>query len=129
FTYETVAGTCAGATGPCSPDGRLPGNCGATEHQGIYLLPVLKTGPPAGNGDESMSKGPTEHENQAHPITDPDITSLSNSVRLSGRQWILVGLCAVLTVLFVPHLWKHVEKFDLEMDYRMPYDQSQDYWL
>jgi len=76
-----------------------------------------------------MSMGQSEHDNRAHPITDPDITSLSNSVRLSGRQWLLVGLFAVLMVLFVPRLWKQLEILDLETDYRMPYDQSQDYWL
>jgi hypothetical protein len=32
-------------------------------------------------------------------------------------------------VLFTPSLWNHVEKFELEPDYRMPHDLSNDYWL
>ena len=58
-----------------------------------------------------------------------DVTTFSNGVRLTGWQWLGVGLFAALMVLFVPSLWQQVEKFDLEPDYRMPHDLSQDYWL
>lgn len=60
---------------------------------------------------------------------DVDVVSFSNSIRLTGREWLGVGVFALLLVLFAPALWKQVEKFDLEPDYRMPHDLSQDYWL
>jgi hypothetical protein len=48
---------------------------------------------------------------------------------LSGGQWVGVGLFALAMVLYAPVLWQRLEKFDLEPDYRMPYDLSADYWL
>ena len=35
----------------------------------------------------------------------------------------------MLIVVFAPSLWKRVETFALEPDYRMPHDLSNDYWL
>ena len=54
-------------------------------------------------------------------------TPFSNSIRLSGRQWLMVGLFAALLVVFAPGLWKHLEPFPLEPDPRMPHDLSNDY--
>ncbi len=62
-----------------------------------------------------------------HP-PDVDVTTFSNAIRLTGREWLLVGLFAVL-LLFLPSLWKHWEPLELEPDYRMPHDLSNDYWL
>src|SRR5947199_7824994 len=53
----------------------------------------------------------------------------SNSIRLTGRQWLCVALFAVLLVVFAPTLWKMAEPFPLETDYRMPHDLGNDYWL
>jgi hypothetical protein len=64
----------------------------------------------------------------AHP-TDPDATALSNGIRLTGRQWLGVGLFSVLLVVLAPLLWKRVEPFTLEPDYRMPHELGNDYWL
>jgi hypothetical protein len=55
--------------------------------------------------------------------------AFSNAIRLTGGQWVGVGLFAVALVVFAPPLWKLVEKFELEADYRMPHDLSNDYWL
>jgi hypothetical protein len=53
----------------------------------------------------------------------------SNAVYLTGWQWIGVGILGVALVLFGPIVWQRFEEFDLEPDYRMPYDLSTDYWL
>ena len=45
------------------------------------------------------------------------------------REWLGVGLFAVLLIAFGPSLWKLVEPFDLEQDYRIPHDLKEDYWL
>jgi hypothetical protein len=58
-----------------------------------------------------------------------DSPEVSNAIWLTGRQWIGVGLFTLAMVLFTPSLWKQVEKFDLEPDYRIPHDLSNDYWL
>ena len=53
----------------------------------------------------------------------------SNALRLTSRQWIGVGVFAVALILGAAPAWERVERFDLEPDYRMPYDLSNDYWL
>ena len=58
---------------------------------------------------------------------DPD--TFSNGIRLTGREWLAVGLFAVLLVAFAPALWKQKERFAVEPDYRMPHELSNDYWL
>jgi hypothetical protein len=59
---------------------------------------------------------------------DVDVTTFSNSVRLSGWQWLWVGLFTAL-LFAVPSLWKQLEPLELEPDYRIPHDLSNDYWL
>jgi hypothetical protein len=58
-----------------------------------------------------------------------ETTAFSNGVRLTGREWLGVGVFTVLLVGFAPALWKQAEPFPLEPDYRMPHDLSNDYWL
>lgn len=60
---------------------------------------------------------------------DIDISGFSNAIRLSGREWLGVAVFAVLLIVLAPILWQHVEKFESEPDYRIPYDLSYDYWL
>ena len=55
--------------------------------------------------------------------------ALSNGIRLTGREWLGLGLFAVVIVIFAPSLWRRAEKFALEPDYRIPHDLSNDYWL
>jgi hypothetical protein len=57
------------------------------------------------------------------------LITLSNGIRLTLRQWLGVGLFAVLLLAFASPLWKQVERFELEPDYRMPHELSNDYWL
>ena len=59
----------------------------------------------------------------------PNETVFSNAVRLTGREWLIVAVFALPFVVFLPSLWKNVESFTLEPDYRMPHDLSSDYWL
>jgi hypothetical protein len=59
----------------------------------------------------------------------PGFTEFSNSIRLTGWEWLVVGLFAVLLVVGAPHLWKKAEPFTVEPDYRIPYDLGHDYWL
>jgi hypothetical protein len=58
-----------------------------------------------------------------------DRVPFSNGIRLTGRQWLGVGLFMVLLVVAAPVLWQQLEPFALEPDYRMPHDLSNDYWL
>lgn len=53
----------------------------------------------------------------------------SNAIRLSNRQWLLVALVMLALILGAPSLWKRVERFTPEADYRVPYALSSDYWL
>ncbi len=53
----------------------------------------------------------------------------SNAVRLTLREWIVVGLFTLLLGIFAPRLWKDWEPFAPASDYRMPHDLSNDYWF
>jgi hypothetical protein len=63
------------------------------------------------------------------PAAEADAVAFSNGIRLTGRQWLGLGLVSVLLLVFGPALWTHTEKFALVPDYRMPHDLSNDYWL
>lgn len=53
----------------------------------------------------------------------------SNSVRLTGRQWL--GLALFMTAVYVltPVAWQRAEKVEVGSDYRIPFPLSSDYWL
>jgi hypothetical protein len=57
---------------------------------------------------------------------EPDF---SNGIRLSGREWIGVGIYTAVLVIAAAPLWERTEPFAYEPDHRMPYDLSNDYWL
>jgi hypothetical protein len=61
-------------------------------------------------------------------MTTEPIT-LSNTIRLTPRQWLGVALFALSFALLASPLWKLVEPFPFEPDYRIPREQKQDYWL
>jgi len=63
------------------------------------------------------------------PAADVGATAFSNAVRLSLREWYVVGVFAILLIVFAPILWKQHEKISLEPDHRMPHELSNDYWL
>ena len=72
-----------------------------------------------------MAQQPTLPET---PI-GPDRLPISNSIHLTGRQWLSVGFLTLLLIAFAQPLWKQYEKFEPPADYRMPHDLSNDYWL
>src|SRR5271163_3752911 len=59
----------------------------------------------------------------------PEPIAFSNGIRLTGREWVGLGIFAVVIVVFTPALWRRAAKFALEPDYRIPHDLSNDYWL
>jgi hypothetical protein len=64
----------------------------------------------------------------AAPV-EPKTTAFSNGIRLTGREWLAVGLFTALFVLFASPLWKKAEPLSVEPDQRIPYDLRYDYWL
>jgi hypothetical protein len=56
-------------------------------------------------------------------------TFSSNSIRLSGREWVFVGIALAVLLHFGPALWEMIESFEQGTDYRLPYELSNDYWL
>jgi hypothetical protein len=54
---------------------------------------------------------------------------LSNSFRLTGRQWLIVASIAMVLVAFASPLWKNYERFEPDADYRIPHELGNDYWL
>ncbi len=61
-------------------------------------------------------------------MTTEPIT-LSNSIRLTARQWLAAALLVVPFALLASPLWQFLEDFPLEPDYRVPREFKQDYWL
>jgi len=53
----------------------------------------------------------------------------SNNIRLSGREWIIAAIICFGLLFFGPELWGHLEKFNPGVDYRLPYELGNDYWL
>jgi hypothetical protein len=53
----------------------------------------------------------------------------SNAVRLTGRQWMGVGLFALVLFFAAPRLWSRSEKLEFEPDYRVPHSLGSDYWI
>lgn len=51
----------------------------------------------------------------------------SNSLQLSGRQWLALAGLAIAFVALSPSLWTWIEPFPAEADYRMPYALGNDY--
>jgi lysophospholipase L1-like esterase len=64
-----------------------------------------------------------------HPDDQLAKAESSNGVYLTVWQWLGTGLFTIVLFMFVPSLWRFIEKFDLEPDYRIPYDLNEDYWL
>ena len=74
--------------------------------------------------------GEQEAKERATPATgETDLTEFSNTIRLTGREWILVGAFAALLVVLAPWLWEQKEVFVPGADYRIPHELGNDYWL
>lgn len=65
-----------------------------------------------------------EYKTNAH-----DDLPITHEVRLTLRQWATALLIMTLIAVAVPRVWKHIERFDIGADYRIPYALSNDYWL
>jgi hypothetical protein len=63
------------------------------------------------------------------PRIDAEGTEFSNGIRLTGREWLLVGAFTAILYLFIPSAWQRVERFEPEPDYRLPHDLGNDYGL
>jgi hypothetical protein len=53
----------------------------------------------------------------------------SHYVRLSGRQWLILAVALPALVALGPLVWNRIEAFNPTVDYRVPYELSNDYWL
>ena len=53
----------------------------------------------------------------------------SNNIRLSAHEWIATAIVCSALLYLGPVLWGHLEKFDPGVDYRLPYELGNDYWL
>lgn len=53
----------------------------------------------------------------------------SHEIRLCMHQWLIVLVLMVLLTWNMPRLWTHIEEFTPQVDYRLPYPLSHDYWL
>jgi len=73
--------------------------------------------------EEARSVPPVEVANVI-----PDVPFSSNSMRLSGRQWVAAAVFVVAAAWLAPVCWMRVEKFAPGPDYRLPYGQGSDYW-
>jgi hypothetical protein len=75
--------------------------------------------------------GELDRTNRAQPPAParPEPTAFSNGIRLTGLQWLGVGLFTALLIVCAPLLWSRMEVLSLEPDDRMPHDLGNDYWL
>jgi hypothetical protein len=76
-----------------------------------------------------MSRSETAPRPAAISSTTPGETRFVNAVRLSGRQWLIVFILLLVTVVATPLIWQKLERFETGPDYRIPYPLSKDYWL
>ncbi len=53
----------------------------------------------------------------------------SHYVRLSGPQWLIVAVALLAFLAVAPRVWNRIEAFHPTVDYRVPYELSNDYWL
>jgi lysophospholipase L1-like esterase len=63
---------------------------------------------------------------ETNPHNDLPIT---HEVRLTLRQWLAALLVVTLIAVALPRVWRHLERFELGADCRIPYPLSNDYWL
>ena len=69
------------------------------------------------------------HVNSSHSHPGGAATPRPHDFWLTSRQWFMVATLMLVMLSSLPSMWKAIEPFDPEMDYRVPYATSQDYWL
>ncbi|MHC4167472.1 MAG: hypothetical protein ACYSWQ_10980, partial [Planctomycetota bacterium] len=70
-----------------------------------------------------------QKQSKSDPRIIGDIAFGSNSIRLSGWEWILVAAICLATFCFGPSLWGQLGELKSGPDYRLPYKLGGDYWL
>lgn len=68
------------------------------------------------------------HKERTNTGEGPDVQFGSNAVRLSMRDWVIATSIVLLVMILTPLVWKHLEAFDPQTGFRVPYDLSDDYW-
>ena len=53
----------------------------------------------------------------------------SNAIRLNVWEWLVVAGIITVLAIALPPVWRGPEDFSPSVDYRVPYDFSEDYWL
>jgi hypothetical protein len=76
-----------------------------------------------------QEKGASEIRCSTVPVDESKVPFSSNDIRLSGWEWIIVGIICSALFCLGPGLWERLEKFEPQPDYRLPYELSSDYWL
>jgi hypothetical protein len=71
----------------------------------------------------------TDKANNSRILKEYTVPYSSNSIRLSGTEWILVAIFSLALFFLAPAIWKQVEKFQPGPHYRLPYELGSDYWL
>jgi hypothetical protein len=59
---------------------------------------------------------------------DTSVMRYSNSMLLTGRQWLGLSLFMLALIVLASPLWRSLERFEPGADYRIPYALSEDYW-
>jgi hypothetical protein len=62
-------------------------------------------------------------------IKTDKITFSSNSIRLSGYEWLIAGIICSVIFFLGPAIWVQLEHFSPKADYRLQPRLSNDYWL
>ncbi|MHC4557536.1 MAG: hypothetical protein ACYTFW_09845 [Planctomycetota bacterium] len=76
-----------------------------------------------------QKKSISEIRDSSRQESKTEIAFSSNCVRLSGYEWIVVGVVALALFFFGPMLWERMEKFEPGPDYRLDYQLGSDYRL
>ncbi|MFC1627695.1 hypothetical protein ACFL3H_01110 [Gemmatimonadota bacterium] len=63
------------------------------------------------------------------PLPESPEPFSSNPIRLSVREWLITFSVLAGIALTLPGIWWFLTSFDHSTDYRIPYNQSEDYWL
>ena len=67
----------------------------------------------------------------ANGVNERGATDLatSNAILLSPREWLMVALIVAVFVIAAPRVWPSVQPFTPAVDYRVPFEFSEDYGL
>ncbi len=68
-------------------------------------------------------------DTQINPPPESTGPFSSNPIRLSVREWLITITILAGIAIMLPGIWWVLTPFSPDADYRIPYDQSEDYWL